>query len=118
MAWHDWGNPTVASTQTSTTGQSTTALLAAISSASISGGIWSVRWVVGGSTNATWELEHALSTGLGSTAIRDVMTVFTPPNQSAEYVRTYVCETGDIFRAMITSTVAIVAAKIEAEKLT
>ena len=112
----DWGDPPQQSTQTSTTGESTTALLAELSS--LSDGIYEARWIVGASTNATWVLEHALSSGITSTSVRDVVTIFTPPNQSAEYIQTYKVENGDRLRARITSTVAIVAAHLSIERLT
>ena len=115
MAWRDWGNPPKQSTETSTTGQSTSALLASLSS--LAAGIYEARWVVGASTNATFVFEQALSTGLGSTALREQMTVFTPPNQSGQYMVTYDIEEGDILRARITSTVALVAAHLTLERL-
>ena len=116
MGARDWGDPPQQSTSDSTTGQSTSVLLAEISS--LAAGIYEARWIVGASTNATWALEHALSSGIGSSALRDSLTVYTPPNQSAEYIQTYKVEDGDRLRARITSTVALVAAHLSIERLT
>lgn len=80
--------------------------------------VYEVRYVVGGSTGAIWRLEHALSTGLGSTAIRHQTVVFTGSNQSAEYVLTYAAESGDRFRVVpLSSFTGTFACDIQAEIL-
>lgn len=115
MAFFETGIPPNNSTTSLASGQSTTALLAEIST--LAAGNYEVRWIVGGSTNAVWALEHALSTGITSTSLRDVVYAFTSPNQSALFVQKYTIESGDLLRARITSTVATVAAHISAERL-
>ena len=75
-----------------------------------------VLWVAGGSTNLTVRLEHCLSTGLGSTAIRDLTVVYTPSNQSPQYVTTVYIEPGDRLRVRVENSITgNASAKIMAE---
>ena len=116
MAWRDWGNPPHNSTSSIDTGQSTSTPLAILST--LTGGIWEARWIVGGSSNAVWQLEHSTSAS-SAVAPMDVLFVFSAPNQSAEYVQTYVLNTGDELRARLVSTVTgNYAAHLSVEKLT
>lgn|SRR3990167_10177486 len=118
MGWRDTGNPPHNSTTSLVNGAtSTEALMAEIST--LSHGNYEVRWIVGGTSNATWKLEHALSAGITDTSVRDLVFAFTSPNQSAEYLQTYRLEEGDRLRVRMASTNAgSYAAHISAEQLT
>ena len=117
MGWRDTGNPPHNSTTSLANGQSTSALLAEIST--LSHGLYEVRWIVGGSSNATWKLEHALSSGITDTSYRDLVYSFSAPFQSALYVQTYKIEDGDRLRVRLASTVTgTYAGHISAEQLT
>lgn len=124
MSWHTFGTPVVTSTTGLTTNPSTSDLLAEIDSTQLNripagGQNFGVTWIVGGSTNITFQLEHALSTGLGSTAWRDQTLLFTPTNQSAQYVTKLRLEVGDRLRVRVNAGIAAgtAAAKIVAEPL-
>ena len=105
MADFGYGNASYHSTSLGVTANpSTTALLAEIDSTVVDGfvnarAVVQATWLVGGSTGATWVLEQALSTGLNmSTAGRAQAVVFTPANQTGEYVTRHNVERGDRFR--------------------
>ena len=115
MAWRETGNPPQFSTTSLQAGASTTALYAVIST--LAAGPYEVRWILGGSTNAAWALEQSTGTAVDAASQRAAIYVFTSPNQSAQFVTTHQIETGDILRARITSTVALIAAQIQAERL-
>ena len=115
MAWRETGNPPHYSTTSLQAGASTTALYAVLST--LAAGPYEVRWILGGSTNATWALEQATGSTIAVAEQRAALYVFTSPNQSAEFVTTHQIEAGDILRARITSTVALIAAQIQAERL-
>lgn len=116
----DWGNSPLKSTQAAASDPSTSALIAEINSSNgIGAGLYQVRWAVGASTGALFRLEHALSTSLASTGIRDQTMVFTGSNQTSELVFNYKLEAGDRLRVLVNSTfTGSVAAKIEAEPFT
>ena len=117
MSWRNWGNPPLHSTAGLTADPSTTTLVAEITG--LVNGNYETRFVVGASTAGVWVLEHALSSGLGSTALRKVTHVFTGSNQSAEFVLTYNAEASDRFRVRMASTFTGNAhASIQAELLT
>lgn len=133
MAWYAPGNAPINSTgDGNVSNPSTASLIAeilpaqlAIATQSATAGSGSpvamrVTWLVGTnqSTVATFRLEQALSTGLGSTAIRDQTLVATPAGQSAQYVLNYVVQPGDRLRAILNSSLTGTAyAKIQAEPL-
>jgi hypothetical protein len=94
-----------------TTNPTTSALIAAIDSTVVDGFVPAgarpvlATWLLGASTNVTWALEQALSTGLDmSTAGRSQVVVFTASNQTAQYVTRHVVEPGDQFRCRVLST--------------
>ena len=122
--WRDWGSVPVNSTGGLETNPSTDTLIAEIDStqlgAVLSGGsVYQVSWLVGASTNAVWQFEHCLSTGLGSTAIRDQAFVQTPAGQSGQYVLSYKLQKGDRLRARLQAAITGVATcKISAEPMT
>ena len=117
MAWRDWANPPIQSTQVASADPTTATLVAEVPG--LQDRLYEVRWCVGASTGALFRLEHALSTGLGSTGIRDQVMVFTGSNQSAEYVFSYKAESGDRFRVLVNSSfTGTVSAKISAEVMT
>jgi hypothetical protein len=120
MSHRDWGNPPIQSTQAASSDPSTSTLIAELNSSNgLIGGLYEVRWAVGASTGALFRLEHALSTGLGSTAIRDQAMVFTGSNQTSEFVFNYKLEAGDRLRVLTNSSfTGSVAAKISAEQFT
>lgn len=113
----DWGNPPLQSTQAASSDPSTSTLIAEIQG--LKDAYYEVRWAVGASTGALFRLEHALSSGLGSTGIRDQTMVFTGSNQTSEFIFGYKAETDDRFRVLVNSSfTGSVAGKISAEILT
>ncbi len=102
--WRDWGNRSINSTSGVAGNPSTSTLLAELDSTRLgtvdfrTGKNFQVSWIVGASTIATYRLEHCLSTGLGSTAIRDVTLVQVPANQSGQYMLSYKLEPNDRLR--------------------
>lgn len=123
--FHDWGNAPIKSTTVSATDPSTSTLIAEIDSTQF-GQVstralgYRVFWRAGASTGGIFLLEHALSTGLGSTAVRNVSMVFTGANQTAQFLDTYQIEPGDRLRvrsaaAGLTGTFS---AQISAEPMT
>lgn len=118
MGARNFGNPPIFSTTVASgTDPSTSALTAELQG--LADALYEVRYFVGASTGAIWRLEHALSTGLGSTGIRQQTIVFTGSNQSAEFVLTHKAESGDIFRIVPSSSfTGSYACKIQAEILT
>lgn len=128
MAEFDWGTRPIASTAASAANPSTDTLVAEVDSTAINIAVTAgigklpcqVNWIVGcqASTTGQFLLEHCLSTGLGSTAIRDQTLVFTPAGQSGQYNRRYLVTNGDRFRVRVLSSVTgTVAAKIQVEPL-
>lgn len=133
MAWRDSGNAPINSTggYSGSTGHnglltnpSTSDIIAEIDSTQFAnvtprGGVYLVTMELGASTLATWQIEQCLSTGLGSTAVRDLTFIQTPSGQSGQYQLTYKIEQGDRVRARLQSGITGVAtAKLSAEPLT
>jgi hypothetical protein len=118
MAWRDWGNPPVVSTQVGVVSNPDTATLVA-EVTGLQNRLYEVRWAIGASTGGVWRLELASSTGLGSTAIRDQVIVFTGSNQTSEFIFAYKAEVNDRFRIVpLSSMTASAYGKISAEALT
>jgi len=121
--FHIYGNKPIKSTQATATDPSTATLIAEIDStqfAQVSPRevLYRVFWRVGASTGAIYRLEHCSSTGLGSTAILDVQTVFTGSNQTSQFVSGYMINPGDRLRVRVGSSfTAAAAASIEAEPM-
>ena|SRR5688572_12898792 len=125
MSVRQFGNlPIFSTTAASVTDPSTATLVAELilSSAFASvlvPDVYEVRWIPGASTGAIWRLEHATSSGLGSSAIATQTIVFTGSNQSAEYVTTHRASPGDRFRIVaLSSFTGTAAGKIQAESIT
>ena len=129
MAWRDSGNTPVNSTG-GTSGDglvvnpSTSDLVAEIDSTQLArilvgGQSYMVNWIIGCSTNATWQLEQATSTSLAAAAVSDRTYVQTPSGQSGQYQLTYKLEKGDRLRCRLNAAVTgFATAKISAEPLT
>src|SRR6185503_3667262 len=123
MSVRNVGNPPLFSTTAATASNPDTAALVAeliLSTASkVDADNYEVRYTIGASTGGVWRLEHAISSGLGSTAITQQIVVFTGSNQSAEYVYTHRAAPGDRFRIVpLSSMTATAAGKIQAEAIT
>lgn len=126
MAAFDWGSPPIHSTQGEVATVSTTTLIAEIDStvlgtAAFRAGqskVANVTWVVGGSSNASFVLEQALSTGIGATGVRKVVGVYAPSMQSGQYVTRHVLEKDDRLRIRCASTLTIAFGNIICEYLT
>lgn len=125
MSWYDLGNPPINSTQAQPTGAPSTAtLLAEIDSTQLGSATWEtgrhhnyrVTWIVGASTTAIFQLEHATSTALASPV--DAIYVQTPTGQSGQYVVNLRLERNSRLRARLNSTAANAVAFIQAEQLT
>jgi len=130
MSWYLPGAPAVNSTAGTATNPTTSVLLAQITSsgASTAGGMNSslvpltqicAYFYLGTSTQATtWWLEHCLSTGLGSTAIKDRTVVITASGQTSQFVKKYDLAKGDLVRVRVaTGFTGTADAKIQAEQL-
>jgi hypothetical protein len=116
MAWRDWGNPPHNSSASFAAGASTSALIAALST--LVTGLYEVRWVVGGTSNAIWRLEHSTAAS-SAVAATDTIIALTGIRQSAEFLQTYAITTGDQLRARISGTdTGQYCAHISAERLT
>ena len=124
MSYYDWGNPPVSSTSGVTSGPSTASLIAELDSTQL-GTVnyaagqqqnWRVTWIVGASTTAIYQLEHATSTALANPV--DVCFVQTPTGQSAQYVFNLRLTKDSRLRARLNSTAGNAVAFIQAESLT
>lgn len=130
MSWYLPGALAVNSTAGTATNPTTGTIVAEIrsSGASTAGGLNSsmvpltqacVYAYLGTSTQATtWWLEHCLSTGLGSTAIRDRTVLITASGQTSQFVKKYDLQKGDRVRVRVASAFTGTAdAKLQAEVL-
>lgn len=134
MGARNYGNVPLFSTTAATVADpSTSALVAQLILPTTSdtrvASLYEARFLVGASTGAIWRLECALSSGLGSSAIRTAdndstsalqrSVVFTGSNQTSEFVLTFKAYPGDRFRAVPLSSLSGTAAgSIEAEAIT
>lgn len=101
MAFFLPGTPPINSTAGQDTDPSTSAILAELDSTnfgSTRGGIYHVSVWAGCSTVAELDLEHCLSTGLGSSAIREHTILRVSPNLTPQYVKVFKLEPGDRIR--------------------
>lgn len=133
MGARNYGNvPLYSTTAATQTDPSTAALVAELiipnPGSSDAASLYEVRYAVGASTGAIWRLECALSSGLGSTAIRladndssnafQRAIVFTGSNQTSEFVFTFKAKPGDRFRTVpLSSFTGTAAGTIQAEAL-
>lgn len=126
MGWYDAGNPPIDAASISTNGDTSTLLVELDSTVlgtkdfgPAQSGLFRVSWILGASTVVAVNLEQALSTGIGSTAIRATKPVVLPVNQSAQYVLNYALEKDDRLRARLNSSMTgNVYASAQAERLT
>jgi hypothetical protein len=126
MGVFDWGSPPIHSAQVEQTNVSTITLIAEIDSTVLGTAhfkdgqskLADVAWIVGGSSNAQFLLEHALSTGLGSTGVRKVTGVYTIHSQSQQFQSRLVLQKDDRLRVRCASTLTAAFASIQAEYLT
>ena len=82
------------------------------------GEAWGVTWIVGTPTTmATFLLDHALSTGTGSTGLRNQTVVEVSSGQSAQFYTKHNVFAGDRFRVRLASSIVSANAKIIAEPL-
>lgn len=130
MSFFGWANRGIESTTLGVqVTLSTLTLLAEVdlngTNASIrSGGeIWGVTWIVGApTTGATFLLDHASSTGTGTTGIVNQTVVSVSSGQSAQFytkhnVNAPTSAQGERFRVRVASSVVSAHAKIIAEPL-
>ena len=124
MAYFEPGNVPIVSTGAGfTSDPSTATLLAEIDSTQLAsilptGQPFQVTAVIGASTNAQWRIEQCLSTGTGSTAVRDLVTILTPTAMSGQYTWKWQLQPGDRIRARVNSSfTATASAKLFAEPL-
>mgnify|MGYP001595243287 CR=1 FL=1 len=133
MAFFDWGNKPISSTQAPASNPTTATLLAELDSTQLGpmmngsvstaagahNALGRVTAILGGSTVADWRIERTLSTGLGSTAIQETVPLFTPSGQSGQYVFVREFQPGDRLRARVASSLtANVNAFLQVEPLT
>lgn len=133
MSFFTLGTPTISSTSGLATNPSTSTIIAEIDSTQLArhivqdgGANFQVTWIVGGATNAVWQLEQCLSTGLdistsastGSDA-NALTFAYTPTNQSAQYITKHRLIRGDRLRVRVNAAIGagVVGAKILAEPL-
>ena len=125
MSFFGWGNRAIESTTIGVqVTLSSASLLAEVdlngSNATIKAGgeAWGVTWIVGTpTTGATFLLDHALSTGVASTGIRNQTVVEVSSGQSAQFYTKHNVEAGDRFRVRLASSIVSANAKIIAEPL-
>lgn len=101
MAFYLPGTPPVNSTGARLTDPSTSDLLAELDSSnfgSTRGGIYILSVWAGCSTVADLVLEQCLSTGLGSSAIREYTYLRVSPNLTPQYLKAFKLEPGDRIR--------------------
>lgn len=118
MSFFTPGSKAIASTAAPASNPSTSALIAEVDSTQlldVKQQNVQVSWIVGCSTANTLQLEHCLSTGLGSTAIRDVTYVLVPKDQSGQYMTKHYVTAGDRFR--VRTNVALASANAMAKIL-
>lgn len=116
MSFFDWGNNSISSTTAQPLNNPTTGtLIAEIDSSQLGTAVFNggfqqnarVSWIVGvASTVGVWQLEHVLSTGLGSTAIIDQVMIGSATAQSAEFITTHRLATNSRLRARLFSSVS------------
>ena len=110
MAYFESGNVPVVSTGAGIVSDPSTAtLIAQIDSTQLAGILpagqpFQITAIVGADTNAVWRVEQCLSTGLGSTAIRDFVPIMTPTQMSGQYTWKWKLEVGDRVRLRVNST--------------
>ena len=128
MGWYDLGNKPINSTTGVgvVSGPSTGSLIAEIDSTQLGTNnyepnkqqLFRVTWIVGADTNATWQLEQVPSTATVTSTNPTTIIVKSPSAQSAQYVTNHVLGINDRLRVRLLSTVANVAATIQAEPIT
>lgn len=126
MAWYDSGNPPIDASAISTNADTSTLLVELDSTVlgtkdfqGSQSGLYRVSWILGASTVVVMNVEHALSTGIGSTGIRATRSVVCPVNQSAQFVLNYKLEKDDRLRVRANSSMTgNIYASAQAERLT
>lgn len=124
MAYFDWGNKPIFSTQAPTAAPSTTTLVAELDSTQLGTASFAasqsrqyrITLIAGCDTNAAWQFERAASTAVGSA----VETVWfrSPSNQSGQYVFDMHLEKDQRLRLRMASTGANANGYIQAQPLT
>lgn len=126
MSFFGIGNRTINSTQMGVISTPDTATLLAevdlndtMAHVRDGGEPYGVTWIVGsnGSTRTTFLLDQALSTGVGTTAIRDQTVAVVSSASGAQFYTKHNVFPGDRFRVRVASTVDAANAKIIAEPL-
>lgn len=130
MGWYDSGNPPINSTNNTSSGTitapSTATLIAEIDSTQLgtnqfSAGqtkLFRVTWGVGCSSVGIWQLEVATSTVLLTSTAAGTKIVYSPPNQTAQYVTNEELGVNGRLRIRMLSTKVEAAGWIQAEALT
>ena len=109
MSFFLTGNQPINSTQGTAADPSTATLIAELDSSNF--GTQSTRTIqvqahfyVGASTSALWWIEHATSTGLGSSAITDRLIVRTASGQHSQFAKRYLIGFGERLRIHVGSS--------------
>jgi hypothetical protein len=124
MAYFDWGNKPIYSTQGIVSAPSTASIIGAIDStvlgtASFRAGQsrhFRITAIIGCDTNAAWQVERTPSTALDAAV--ETVWIRTPNNQSGQYVFAMCFEKDQFLRARMVSTGANAACYLQAEPLT
>jgi len=125
MAFYDWGNPPITSTTGLVSNPSTATLCAELDSTQLGtkdfngsqSKKYMVRWIVGCSTTALFQLEQANSTDLAAST--NVIFVYGGTALSAEFVSAVDLNRNDRLRIRVNSSfTGTVAATIQAEVMT
>ncbi len=128
MAWNNWGNPPLISTTAQPVANPSTATLCAELDSTQLGTVnfqagethpYSVTWILGADTNATWQCERAASTALNA-GYADAFWPKTGTALTSQFVTKHVLGRNDRLRARIggSTFAASVSATIIAEQLT
>lgn len=122
--FYSYGNRPIVSTQAEATNPTTGTILAEITG--LAADLYEARILCGASTLATMLIEQCLSSGLGSTALRSsggngelgVRTVYTPVQQTAQYMLRFNATAGDRIRVRTSALTGTAAATIILESVT
>ncbi len=114
MAVRDYGCPPIVATTGIQTNPTVATVMADIG-ASPTGGLYELRIVLGASVAATWEIQHRNAANSANIAPAPYV-VYTPANQSGEYVLTLNLAPSERVRVMMNAGITgTAAASIQAE---
>ncbi len=123
MSFYTRGNPPINSTYATVSAPSTSTLIAELDSTQLGTANYRagfeqnhiLRMILGASTTATWQIEHANSTALASPL--ETVNLYTATGQSAQFIWCFRLGKDSRLRARLASTAALATANFSAEVL-